>query len=156
MNHLFLDSNALIKLYRPEKGSNWLQSYTTGKKLIISELALTECATTFAKHYRNGFYTKGQAEGLYKQVYQDRPVFQIIPYGGESRLERVTSLAFNLPLTLRIRALDAIQLAAAEAALQTANTEVPPAPFVFVSSDVQLLRAAQAQGFIIENPENYP
>ncbi|MEI6044900.1 MAG: hypothetical protein WCS37_11150 [Chloroflexota bacterium] len=36
------------------------------------------------------------------------------------------------------------------------NALTPPEPLTFVSSDGQLLKVIQSQGFIVENPENHP
>ncbi len=156
MDYVFLDSNALIKLYRTEKGAIWLKNYILGKQMVISELAFTESATTFARHFRNGLYTQQQAENLYDQIYQDRANFQIVSYGHDQRLERIVYLAFNIsPINIRIRALDAIQLAAAEVAHADAFNETPPASFVFVTSDTKFIDAARAAGFVVENPEKY-
>jgi hypothetical protein len=40
-------------------------------------------------------------------------------------------------------------------ALEDTRALTPAPPFVFVSSDAQLLRVAQAQGFVTENPEDH-
>jgi hypothetical protein len=61
-----------------------------------------------------------------------------------------------LPNNLRVRALDSLHITAASIAFETANNLNPPEPFVFVSSDRQLLQAAQAQGFPVENPDTHP
>ena len=63
-------------------------------------------------------------------------------------------MAFSLPSNLRLRALDAIQLAAANIIREAANSQSPPEPFTFISSDKQLLQVAQSQGLATQNPED--
>ncbi len=44
---LYLDTSAFMKLYLPEKGSNWLQSYILNNQIVISELILVESGGNF-------------------------------------------------------------------------------------------------------------
>ncbi len=156
MDFVFLDSNALVKLYRPEKGSTWLEAFIRDKQVIISELAFFESATTLGRLYREGTYSKIEASRLYSQIWRQRASYRVIPLRSDIQRNRVVSMAFNLPTNLRLRALDGLQLAAANLAQKDANNQQPVAPFTFVSSDVQLLRVAQAQNLSVENPEDYP
>ena len=155
MDALFLDTSAFIKLYRNEKGSDWLKTFILGKTSYISQLVLIEAATLLGRLYREGLYTQDQAEGLYKVIRQERFNYNILPLGTDRQTRNVANLAFYLPTTLRIRALDGIHLAAALEIqsklinLQSDNT------FTFVTSDVQLLRAAQVQNLTVENQEAY-
>ena len=155
MSMIFLDSNALLKLYLPEIGANWFRAFVVGQQVVISELALFECATVLRRLYTEGRYSKDETSDLFAQIIQDSTGYQVIPIGGEPQLNRLLLLILNLPMTLRIRTLDSIQLAAAAVALEAANSVVPPEPFVFVSSDRQLLQVAQFQGFATENPETH-
>lgn len=68
----------------------------------------------------------------------------------------IVFLIFRIPVVLRIRSLDSIHLTAAQVAMEQAQSLTPPVTLVFVSSDAQLLRVAQAQGFTTENPEAHP
>ena len=71
-------------------------------------------------------------------------------------LDNMIDAIFNLPISLRIRALDSIHLEAASVTFEATNSLTPPEPFLFVSSDRQLLQVAQGQGFTAENPEDHP
>lgn len=153
---VFLDTSSLLKLYVPEIGTTWLKTLVTSNQVVISELALFESATALRRRYLEGTYTREQASDLYAQLNKDSVSYEIIPLGGELQLNRVVDMAFTLAVGLRIRALDAIHLAAANHALDASNNQVPPVPFTFVCSDLQLLRVAQALGFPTENPEDYP
>lgn len=151
MDVVFLDTNALLKLFKVEKGSNWLRNFIKDKEIFVSELAFIESATTLARLYRDGTFTKTQAANIFSQIQNSRLLYRVISLGGEPETKKIVSLAFNLPIPLRIRALDAIQLAAAEMSTSLAA----PSAFTFVSSDAQLIKAATARGFSVENPENY-
>jgi len=153
---LFLDTSALMKLYLPELGASWIRNLVIGQQITVSELALYESATVFRRHYLEGALTRKQASSLYARLRRDSQVYQIVLLRIERQLPRVVTIAFNLPPGLRLRALDSIHLAAAQVASEQANSVVPPEPFVFVSSDRQLLHVAQFQGFATENPETHP
>lgn len=71
------------------------------------------------------------------------------------QLNRLAQLLFNLPSGLKLRSLDSLHLLAAEIAFEDATNLMPPEPFVFVSSDIQLLRVALARGLVTQNPEDY-
>src|SRR5437764_637569 len=114
MSLLFLDTSALLKLYLPEIGSGWLSIFITGHNLAISELALYESATVLRRRYLEGSLTLLQASTLHVRLQRDSLAYITIPLNTDRQLERVIDFAFKLPTGLRLRALDAIQLAAAE------------------------------------------
>lgn len=155
MHKVFLDTNALIKLFVPEVGSSWLTNYVADKEIIISELALIESATVLRRRFQEGFFTRPQASILYVQIRRKTTQCTVIPINSKLHRNRLTSLAFNLPANFRIRALDAIHLAAASVEEKEASNKTPADVFTFVSSDLQLLRAVQALGIAIENPESH-
>jgi predicted nucleic acid-binding protein len=153
---LFLDTSAFLKLYVAEKGSNWLKTFASGNQLVISELTFYESATALRRRYLDGIFTRQEASKLYSQIYHDRFNYDIIAIGSDRQLNRVVSLSFNLPPNLRLRALDSLQLTAAIINQMRASNQQPHDIVTFVSSDQQLLKVAQAQGFAIENPEDHP
>ncbi|NWJ97799.1 MAG: type II toxin-antitoxin system VapC family toxin [Chloroflexi bacterium] len=156
MSYLFLDTSALLKLYLSELGSTWLQSFAQSRRVVVSELAFYESATAIRRRYAEGAFTQAEAYTLYVRIRRDRHLYEVVGMGGELQLDRLIAITFNLPPNMRLRALDGIHLTAAELALDFANNLIPPEPFVFVSSDRQLLQVAQVRGFIIENPEDHP
>jgi predicted nucleic acid-binding protein len=156
MPKLYLDTSAFLKLYRAEVGSNWLKNFVIGNELIISQLTLFESANTLARLYREGFFTRLVALGLYRQIRRDSRKLTLLPLGTPQQLRRATSIAFNLTGGLRLRTLDAIQLATAIQAEEVARSLTPPVPFLFVSSDSQLLQVARSIGLVVENPEDHP
>lgn len=157
MDYIFLDTNALLKLYLNEVGSTWLKGYVAGKRISISELAIFESATTLARRFLAGEFTRNQAYILLTLIAQDCDnTYELVPLDNKLQSNRVFAVAEQWPTTSRIRTLDTIQLAAAKTVLEVANLQQPPASFKLISADAQLLRVAQVQGLIVENPENYP
>jgi predicted nucleic acid-binding protein len=156
MDFVFLDTSGVLKLYLPELGSSWLRNFVIGKQIVISELSLFESATALRRRYLEATYTREQANDLFAQIYQDRINFENIPLGGDFQLNELSTLVFNLPSNLRIRALDGLQLVAAKIALNNVQSLPLPNSFIFVTSDRQLLQVAQSQSFMTENPEDHP
>lgn len=153
---VYLDTSACMKLYLNEIGSSWLQSYILGKQVCLSQLVVVEIATTLGRQYREGKFTKRQAGFKYAQIIKAIGGYTIYALGDDKELKRAAGFAFNLPVTMRIRALDAIHLAAALAAKQDADNLTPPVNFTFVSADRQLLAVAAGLGMATENPESHP
>ncbi len=142
MSLLFLDTSALMKLYIGEIGSGWLRNYIVNNQIGISELALYEGATVLRRRFLEGSITQAQALTLYARLQNDSTSFDVLELRMSRQLERVVNMAFNGLGSLRLRALDTMHLAAAEVMQEAADLQNPSEPFVFVSSDLQLLRAA--------------
>ncbi len=68
MTIIFLDTNALLKLYVSETGSNWLKNFVSGQQITISELALFEVITALRRRYTEGDFTKEEAIDLIGQI----------------------------------------------------------------------------------------
>ena len=159
MDYLYFDTNALIKLYRIEKGSSWLQSFIIGKGIIVSELVLFESATVVGRYYRSGAYTLKEAVDLYDSIQRDVTGYNVISLQNALLRAEVEAVAFPSLLvkgSAFVRALDAIHVASAQYIRKRLTLQDPGASFVVVSSDGQLLKVAQANGLVVENPEGYP
>lgn len=156
MTTLFMDSSGLLKIYLAERGSAWLKNYVVGKRIAISELALYECINVARRIFTEGRFTRQQAIDFITQIAADSTAFQVVPLGGEIQRDFLANIVLDLPSTIMIRTLDSIHVAAAQVTLDLLKTIDPTQTFVFISSDAQLLRAAQAQGFTTENPEDHP
>ena len=153
---VFLDTSAFLKLHVDEKGSDWIRTFVSNKTVVISELTFYESITALRRRYLNGVISRKQPSSIYAKIYNSRTTYDLVHIGDDKQLEKVAAVSFNLPANLRIRALDAIQLTSASIAKQRLIASDPDTSFVFVSSDVQLLRVAQAQSFATENPEDHP
>jgi predicted nucleic acid-binding protein len=156
MAFLFLDTNAFLKLFLNETGSTWIRNFIINNHVIVSELTWAEATNTLTRLYRDGVFSQRDASNILTNIDAQIRQFVVIPLEITNQLNSLTSLGFNIPANLRLRTLDAFQLIAAEIANAAVNTPNSPATFIFVSSDRQLLQVAQARGFTVENPENYP
>jgi predicted nucleic acid-binding protein len=156
MAFLFLDTSAFIKLYLKEKGSQWIRRQVKNNQVLISELTLAETTNVVTRLFREGNITRRKVRSVLTNITSKSANIRIIPLEIEEQLGLMTSLGLGLPANLRLRTLDTIQLVGAELAKNFIISQDPSATFIFVSSDRQLLQVAQARGFTIENPENYP
>lgn len=145
-----MDSSALAKRYLKEIGSTWILNWiepTAGNVIVISELAFVEIQSLLARHVREGTLTPTDANTLLSDFlihYRDDYLVGLIDTG-------VVQLAGQLVHQHKLRTLDAIQLASAS---HTAN--ILSEPMTFVSADNNLLTAASAQGFRVDNPHTHP
>jgi predicted nucleic acid-binding protein len=156
MEIVFLDTNAVVKLYIKEIGSTWIRAFVKGKAVYISEIVLFEVVTVIRRRHLEGEFNEIQARALIDQIRADcLKQYKIIDLRRSDQVDMLIEQAFNLPATMRVRALDGIHMAAASIVSDIAKNNVPPDPFTFVSSDVQFLRVMQ-QGYTVENPEDHP
>jgi predicted nucleic acid-binding protein len=142
MSIFFLDTSALVKQYRQEQGTAQVQSLfdNAEHELIISELALVEFASAFQRLLNRGEIDEAKmthAVGKFDADAASR--FTIVELRGG-----LVQHARTLLQQHKLRALDALQLAAVLSAKQRAP--------VFVSADERLIQAAQAHGLSTFNP----
>lgn len=156
MEIAFLDTSALLKLFFTEIGSSWLVNFVKTRQVAVSELVLFEATVSIRRKLVSGMLTKSEAYAAINKINNASGAYAIVPLGGKTLLDGVEDVIFKLHDTLVIRSLDAIHLASAVQVFDSANAATPPEPFVFVSSDAQLLRVAQAQKLPTENPEDHP
>lgn len=154
----FLDSSAIVKRYFQEQGHEWIEALhdpNQGHALYIAQVALVEVVASICRKARE----------------QDIPLEErnstIEDFRRDIRSSYSTWMVDNVLYTAagdlcrihRLRAYDAIQLACAiavrEDALKAQSPEAEPPDVVFTSADHGLLAVALAEGFSIENPNNY-
>jgi predicted nucleic acid-binding protein len=131
------DSSALVKRYvANEIGSTWVQHVTDPKqpnKIYIAAITGVEVISAMMKKVRTGDLSLSDA---------------------------VVARAMELPEKHKLRAYDAVQLAAALIISDLSNQQGIPAtgtpPLVLVSSDSDLLSAALAEGLVVEDPTRHP
>jgi len=144
----YLDSSALVKRYVSETGSVWVRELCLDpdNALFISELALVEVGSAFARRCHRGEITDADRRNyLDVFIYDCAESYHLIP------AERPT-VERGLDLTQRhfLRGYDAVQLASALTA--GAVLAVTDLALIFVSADEGLLAAAIAEGLKVENP----
>ena len=155
MTDYYLDASALVKRYVNEVGSAWIRQITdppAQNTVLLAEITLAEVAAAFAAQYRaRGGITREQRERALSRFLQDCDEhFLLLPV---DRL--VIDRAVELTQNHRLRGYDAVQLATALVTNEILQAQNLP-PLVFVAADDDLLSAAEAEQFPVDNPLNHP
>ncbi len=137
---LFLDTSALVKLYVEEAGGDVVtRSFHQARLLAVSELALVECHSAFARLLREDKLTRAACAALRRQMPADLKAGYL-----QVRIsERLKQSACRLLATHSLRSLDAIQLASA--LIVKSNRRQP---ILFASFDAKLNLAARTVGLV--------
>jgi uncharacterized protein len=146
----FVDSSALAKRYLTEIGSKWVLSWVepgAGHVILVSELALVEIQSLLARRVREGTVQQPAAQQLRNDFLLHYRDDYLVMYLDTNILQS----AGHLVNQHKLRTLDAIQLASAIQAMR-----ILAEPMIFISSDVNLLNAASAEGFATDDPHNHP
>lgn len=150
MTTFFVDTSALAKRYLVESGAAWVRSWigsSAKHEIVVAELARIEMLALLSRHRRYGSLSETITTRLqntflrhfraqYLVVSLDRPI-----------LLSASRLVNRHPL----RTLDAIQLACALQAISELRV-----PVTFISADHNLPKAAAAEGFAVDNPNDHP
>jgi predicted nucleic acid-binding protein len=145
----FADTSAFAKRYLPETGAKWVAKWIepkAGNLTIISELATVEFISLLARRQRE----KSISSNDFVRLQQDFLVHAKRHYRLVLLNRTIIKQARLLVTKHPLRALDAIQLASALAAVKVVGT------LTFVSADQKLLMAAQAEGFAVDDPNAHP
>lgn len=152
----FLDTSALVKRQVPEAGHTWVRALCdrrSGHTIVISEVAFVEVVASFSRMVREtpprlSIANRDRFIARFQQHVRRR---YLVVDLNRTVLMRAATLCRTHPL----RAYDGVQLACA---LTRRNDDLAagnPAP-IFVCADANLLVVAQAEGFIVENPNGHP
>jgi uncharacterized protein len=154
----FLDSSAVVKRYFHEQGHEWIEAlHDTDQEhvLYIAQTALVEVVASICRKAREQVMPleernstiedfRRDVRNSYTAWVVDNPLY---------------TAAGDLCRTHRLRAYDAIQLACAiavrEDTVRDQSPETEPLDVIFISADLGLLTVALAEGFNVENPNNY-
>jgi len=145
----YLDSSAVVKRYVAEAGSAWVRGICqeTANAIFLSELALVEVGSAFARRGRRGEISEDQRHDYLDMFVHDCVEdYHLIP------AERPT-IERGLDLTQRhtLRGYDAMQLACALAANEVLSVAGLPA-LIFVTADEGLRAAAVVEKLKTDNP----
>lgn len=155
MSQLHIDTNALVKRYTLEIGSNWLKTLlgqSQGHNVIISEITLPEFAAALAAKGRGGnILSIDQTKALALFLNHCATEYELV---GVSRT--IIDRAVNLTQKYRLRGYDAVQLASALVTRETLIAANILNNFTMVTADQDLLNAGQLEGLLIENPNLHP
>ena len=148
-----MDSSALVKRYAQEAGTNWvisLTSYAVGNDLYTVRLTGPEMIAALFGKARKGQISTADATEAGRYFRQDwQQPYRIIEVGVE-----VSDLSMDMAEKYTLRGYDAIHIAAALDLHRARQAKQLP-PLTFLSADIEQLHAAQAEGLLVENPDNY-
>lgn len=153
MTDYYVDSSALVKQYISEKGTIWIRGLlqpSVGNSFYTVSITGAEIIATLFRKARGGLTTISAARAAATAFRADWRQRYIIMHITPNLVEEAMGLAEKRYL----RGYDAIHLAAA-LEVQRSVQSVGLSPLIFVSADVQQLQAAQAEGLLVENSDNY-
>lgn len=116
MSHFYLDTSAVVKRYRPEPGSAWVEALTAstpGHTIILSEITLVEVAAALAAKHRapGGITQKERDDAVALFLSHCQAEYELVAVS-RTIIDRAVILTQNY----RLRGYDAMQLATALAA----------------------------------------
>jgi predicted nucleic acid-binding protein len=147
----FFDSSALVKLYHPEAGTPAVDQIvnSAGNLVRISRLTVAELTSAFAIKVRTQSINREDADLFLRQFRGDVATGKLEIFSvAESEFAMAELLVGRYAFDLRLRALDALQLAVA---LELRNQELVDH---FVAADTVLCEVARLEGFSVINPEH--
>ena len=154
MGAYYFDTSALVKRYAAEVGSAWVRTLTahrSGNVIYASAIAQPEVVGALWRKVREGRLDAGRARTLSGRVAAHFAHRYALVAITTSVVAKACELLERHPL----RAYDALQLACATEVSRVLGQNGLPAP-AFVAADQNLLVAATAEGFIVDNPLLHP
>lgn len=154
----YFDSSALVKYYIPETGSAWVSSLIDAQVedgewhnvITIAKVGIVEVAATAAKRRRVKDISEKQQQKIVARFLGDCSERFTTLRADDAAIKLAIDLTQRHPL----RGYDAIHLAIALMLNESLlNDELPP--LVFLSADTVLCKAAQAEGLLVENPNEH-
>ena len=146
----YFDSSALAKFYHPETGTPAVDQaiQATGNTIRISRLTVVELPSVFAIKVRTEFISRDDARVFLRQFREDIISGKFEVYAlRESEFAKAERLIERYAFDMRLRALDALQIATALSLRSQALLDH------FVASDKILCQVAALEGFSVINPE---
>lgn len=144
----FLDTSALIKLYHQEIGTEQVEAIFQQEEdpLLISELAIVELYSTFARKVRTEEISLQAQKEAQQNFEEDRVQRFIVHPLGSVIIQRAKELIQKHGNTKALRSLDSLQLGTCLAV--RAGDDL-----AFVCADTRLLDVAKLEGLQVLNPE---
>jgi predicted nucleic acid-binding protein len=146
----FFDSSALVKLYHAEIGTPIVDQIvnSSGNPIRISRLTVAELTSAFAIKVRTQSISREDADLFLRQFRRDITAGKLEVFSvAESEFAMAESLVQRYAFDLRLRALDALQLAVA---LELRDQKVIDH---FVAADAILCGVAGLERLLVINPE---
>ena len=144
----FFDSSALVKLYHAEIGTPVVDQIVNAAGDAISRLTPAELTSAFAIKVRTQSINREDTDLFLRQFRKDLTTGKLEIFSvAESEFAIAESLVERYAFELRLRALNALQLAVA---LELRNQGLVDH---FVAADRTLCEVAGLEGFSVINPE---
>ena len=150
----FLDSSGLVKRYVNETGSKWILDLvrpSANNSIYVARIAGVEVVSALARRRQGNLLGKTEATKAIKRF--ERHFLR--RYTKVNITPDLITSAMKLADKHSLRGYDAVQLSAA-LEVEADISAVGALSLIFVSADNKLNLAAQAEGLIVENPNNYP
>jgi predicted nucleic acid-binding protein len=148
-----LDTSAVVKRYVSETGSVWMNALcdpASGNSLHIARITAVEVVSALARRHRKGDIDHAGFDTLIARFQFDlRTQYQVVEIG-----PALIDEAMRLATAHALRGYDAVQLAALSSVQATLKKEQLPLP-TLVAADHDLLVAAIAEGFKVEDPNTH-
>jgi predicted nucleic acid-binding protein len=144
----FFDSSALAKRYHPEVGTPAVDKIVNaaGNEIRISRLTLVELPSVFAIKVRTHFISREDAHALLRQFREDILTNKFAVFAiREPEFAMAERLVEQYAFDMRLRALDALQLAVALRLRHQGRIDY------FVAADNVLCEVAAMEGFSVLN-----
>jgi predicted nucleic acid-binding protein len=145
----YADTSVLVKRHVAETGRTWVRSIThpaTGNTIFTAQISLVEFYSALNRRLREKSFSALRYSRLVSIINHTWSLQYIIVALTTPVLDTAKQLVERHPL----RAYDAVQLSAAIHARRTLPTQ--SSSIAFLSADTRLLVAAQAEGFLTDNP----
>lgn len=149
----FFDTSALVKAYVRETVTSWVRaivSPSAKNDIFISRLAEVEMTSAMIRRRNRGSLSDADAATLLRNFRHDAANEFI----SLDVTHDVLTNALRLVETHGLRAYDGLQLATA-IALHLEEAGLPLSPATLVSADVELNTAGQAEGLLVDDPNEH-
>ena len=148
-----LDTSAVVKRYVSETGSVWINTLCdpgSGNSLHIARITAVEVVSALARRHRKGDIDRTNFDTLVARFQFDlRTQYKVVEIGPS-----LIDEAMRLAMRHALRGYDAVQLAALSSVHETLSRNGLPLP-TLIAADQELLAAARAEGFAVDDPNNH-
>jgi predicted nucleic acid-binding protein len=146
MTAYFFDTNAAVKYYVTEPGSQWVWDLVdTGSPVFLVQITIAEMSAALGILQRTRQINRRQRDEYWERFEKDcTRRYRLLPTDYETIHAAALLCAYH-PL----KGYDAVQVAAA---LRLQQTLGPDRALVFVTGDKTVTTAAQSEGLTVDNP----
>ena len=149
----YFDSSTLVKRYIAETGSDWVTHVSDSEPVATSLITVTEIASALARRTREGALTAQQRDILFRLFVTDLRSSVLVDLN-QTITQHAATFLLTAPVPVRLRSLDALQLASAQWSFARARRR-GIATGTFVTADRALAAAAGWLEVPTINPEDY-